>query len=1034
MADRAYIDDPEELVEFTVTTSGLQLPAAASSIDPLYSTAAKTLVDPSNQVLVTAQGEGVQIYSAADSKCLRSWPFPPGVRFACPAKYLARRTEAGDDSLVYVVVDSEEDASAGGSASTVWRWTDRGIDSVGLEDKLEASYSSSIFALEPGVTSVNHLLILHKDGSLTLAMQDLEKRYHLSCPVAGKPETIWYQVIEVSQSMRSYLDSRQIADWLDGDFRLVLVLSRIVDAEVESTHTYYFTLFVIDGTESSVTEVGTTHINPAHLQTQPLACSFVADTGTVVMLSEAGVYVNFSLVTGVSALDDPIMLERTKQVTLHGFVSCVNDHMQGAVLESNLTMQSRLAMAALTEKYVAIVGTHSTVSHASNGPYESVLTIWDLQFGCLHAEKVLQLKPSWLQGASKKQQLPRLTYQIQPLSPRLSDSGVASEQMALAITVAHTIDVHASLDPATKVARAQKGSSKAKGRVSWGVKMFVASAFLPPVTLLASLRLQNNAKYYVDPEKQLEHSQHVHSSNILLHEEQEQGLGVLRSGWEAVVDGTAADIGNHTGIDTVEAFVSISKKRENTQNEENEVLLALANVSDTINSDQYTQLFMDHIGVSLTPGTAMQSYGATWISAHLMTTVMRRCFAEPLGMSRSSQLPLYAPQVVEFMLINCGLCNSHAPSPGLLQHLLARVDRKGCKVLTSDQAWNLVNIALQRCPDLPEQQVVEVLKFQLSHYADYVDQLFDLSSAETEDQMQVQDTTELIAADVMHTVSAISSVIGSEDMLRLALASLPLNHAACVLRLLISWMRAWTQMGANVELAASEKFVQPATASLARMLGNAEGKDSMMPAPISEIITQANIPSVAPSHDNTPAVDATLTVFKVPQPLPANTENGASIVRVFTRKWAPTLVLPENLVGAPELKQVVQLATLVLDAHLSNILLSSEFSALIAQLTEASDQALSISEQLRLLRVGLVPFHMAWQKQQEKRVADDLAEQKQALGLDEVVLLNGMTRSQAERKSEAQPNSKCSQGVGPAGTYWERIQKLEKYRVEVMHW
>ncbi|KAJ2628249.1 hypothetical protein H4R22_003993, partial [Coemansia sp. RSA 1290] len=73
-------------------------------------------------------------------------------------------------------------------------------------------------------------------------------------------------------------------------------------------------------------------------------------------------------------------------------------------------------------------------------------------------------------------------------------------------------------------------------------------------------------------------------------------------------------------------------------------------------------------------------------------------------------------------------------------------------------------------------------------------------------------------------------------------------------------------------------------------------------------------------------------------------------------------------------------------------------------------------------------------KQQDKRVADDLAEQKQALGLDEVVLLNGMTRSQAERKSEAQPNAKCSQGAGPSGTYWERIQKLEKYRVEVMHW
>ncbi|KAJ1836487.1 hypothetical protein LPJ63_000275 [Coemansia sp. RSA 2711] len=1045
MAEKTYIDDPEELVEFAATTNHLQLPAAASPIDPLYRSKHHALANASNQVLVTAQGEGVQIYSSSDSKCLRSWTFPPGVRFACPAKYHAKYTDEGTlgDSYVYAVLDSGDGIESKECGTVVWRWTDRGIGSVGLEDKIEVKYAGPIFALEPGVTAAGHLLVVHTDGSLLLATQDLEKRHQLACPVPGKAELVWYQPIEVSQSMRSYLDSRQVTDWLDGDSSLVLVLTRVTDTEVDAAYTYYISLYAVDGADASITEVGTTHINPTHLATQPLACAFDADTGTLAVLTEAGVYANFGLVTGISALDDAIIVERTKEVVLRGFVPCLNDDTQGSVLASNLLAQSQLTMAALTERYVAIAGTHSTVSHASKGPYESVLTIWDLQYGCMHAEKTLALAPAWLQGTSKKQPLPRLTYQIQPLSPRLGEGGAASEQMSLAVTVAHTADAHASLDAGAASARRAKGSKKgaANASVAWGVKIFVMSAFLPPVSLLASLRLQNNARYYVDPEKQPARAHTVHSSNILLHEEQEQGLGVLRSGWEAIVDGTAE--ANDADVDTVEAFIEISKRREETQNEENEVLLALANVSDAIDSDQYTQLFTDHIGIRLAPDTPVSNYGATWISAHLMTTVMRRCFAEPLGVSRSSRLPLYAPRVIEFMLVNCGLCNSHAPAPGLLQHLLARVDRSNHQVLTEDPAWNLINIALRRCPDLPEAQVVEVLQFQLTHYSEHVDRLFELPAA-TDGGEQMQDensaAVELVAADVMRTVSAIAAISGSEDMLRLALAGLPLNHAACVIRLLVAWMRAWTLLGANVELAASAAFAQSAATNLARDLNNGNGdyddEDDDADAdldPISSTIALAR-QQLPPAHDGVPAVDAALTVFKVPQAPSTESEDEARIVRAFTHKWAPALSLPDRLREAPELGQAVWLATMLLDAHLSGILLSSEFSALIAQLTEASDQALAISEQLRMLRIGLIPFYMAWQKQQEKRMADGLAEQRQALGLDEVVLPNGTTRSQAERQGGSQPNAKCAQGTGPAGTYWERIQKLEKYRVEIMHW
>ncbi|KAJ2063379.1 hypothetical protein GGI17_001740 [Coemansia sp. S146] len=1039
MSASAFIEDPEELVKLTVTTDRAQFPAAVSPIDALYRTKGNgPTASSSGQVLVTAQSEGIQIYSTADSKCLRSWTFPANVRFACPAKYFAKQ-DGDSDSYVYVVLETADGISSKDQGAVVWRWTDRGIDSVGLDDKISATLSASIFSLEPGVTTAGHLLVVHHDGSLTLANAQLTKVYATKSPVSGQTQLIWYQPIVVSQSMRSYLDSRQVAEWMGGDYLLALTLVRVPDAEVAGSFAYHTTLLAIDGTESCIVEVGTTQISPAYLTTQPLACAFDADAGVLTMLTEAGVYQQFNLVIGSSALEDSIMFERTSEVVLRGFVPCVNDSRQGSVLATNLLTQSPLALAALTEKYVAIVGTHSVVSHASKGPYESVLSVWDIQYGCLHAEKSLPIASAHLLAGSKGSSLPRLIYQVQALNPRLSESGAPNDQISIAVTVAHTADSHAALDSAQDLSAIRPAKTKKKSAtaaaladasVAWDVETFVVSALLPPVTLLASLRLKNNAKYYVDPEEQSTRAKSIHSSNILLHEEQEQGLGVLRSGWEAIVDGTASALtGKYSAVDG-KLFQDVRQRRETTQRHENEVLLALTDVSEAVDGDQYTQLFMDHIGVKNVSGDLADDEHPTWISAHLMTSVMRRCFAEPLGLSRSSQLPLFAPRVVEFMLTNCGLCNTHAPAPGLLPHLLARVDFKGSAVLASDPAWTLVNIALRRCPDLPENHVVDALKLQLEHYDAHIGELFVASS---DASMVSDDITDRVSADIISTVSAITAITANDDLMRLALSQLSLEHVACVVRLLVIWLNGWASLGANVEIAASAKLAATPDFDVLNGLDE-DDEDHSDTNAIRRVIAEAN-GLLAPSHEGVPAVDESLTVFTVPALVGSEgKEPGATLVRTFTKKWAPALDLPSQLVGAPELGQVVDFVSLVLDAHISNIMLSTNYRGLIKQLTRATDDALAISDQLKLLRIGLIPFHLVWEAQREERAANDLAKQRRDLGLDEVVLANGMTKTQAERQKEIQPNAKCAQGAGSSGTYWERVQKLEKYRVEVMHW
>ncbi|KAJ1799907.1 hypothetical protein LPJ59_001498 [Coemansia sp. RSA 2399] len=1046
MPGSAYVEDPEELAKFTASTNTTQFPAAISPIAPLYRLEEGTTSSASeNQVLLTVQGEGIQIYSVLDNKCLRSWTFSPSTRFACPAKYSASSSKEAE-SYVYVALDSGDGVGSQNKGAVVWRWTDRGIDSIGLEDKIEAIYSSPVFSLEPGATRAGHLLAVHVDGTMTLSRRDLSKTFGLSATVPGHAQLIWYQLVDVSQSMRSYLDSRQVTDWLDGDFRLVLALNRVKDLDDtdKGVFSYYFSLLAIDGLEAAIFEVGTTRVNPIHLRTSPLSCAFDADSGTVALLTQAGVYQNLSLKMGSSALDDPIIFDQTKEVTLRGFVPCGSDTDENDdTLALNLLTQSQLTMSSLSERYVAIAGTHSVVSHASKGPYESVLTLWDLQYGCLHAERPISVASAHLSAGSKQKhkRLPRMVYQVQPLSPRLNQLGVSNDQISLGIMAAHTSMPHSFFDrDATETGVLVKKVGKAQ-TIAWNVEMFYASAFLPPVTLLASLRLQNNAKYYVDPIVQSARAKPVvHSSNILLHEEQEQGLGVLRSGWEAIADGTVGDVAGNLTTDTVEMFLKIGHRRENTQKEENEVLLALANVSDSVNSDQYAALFMDHIGVALRPDSPVAAESPTWISAYLMTTVMRRCFAEPLGVSRSSRLPLFAPRVIEFMLLNCGLCNSHAPAPGLLPHLLARVD-KSCSILSDDQAWKIIDIALRHCPDLPEKQVVDILQFQLSHYAKLTDCLFGANSSQSTLADADISAGELasVAADVKRTVSAIVTTKGSDDMLRLALSGLPLGHAACLIRLLVTWLREWIQIGANVEIAASAAFVSSANSPMPSELYDlgipSDAHENNNSATLSRIIALANDSSTSRHQQKgVPSVDASLTIFREPRKTTADEESNAVIVRAFTKEWAPALELPEQLVGAPEIGVIVGFVSLLLDAHMTNILLSAEFSGLISRLKSATDEALAISDQLRLLRIGLLPFNSAWEKQHEERVAKDVAKQKEMLGLDEVVLRNGTTRSQAENQRQLQPNARCAQGTGSTGTYWEQVHKLEKYRVEVMHW
>ncbi|KAJ2349335.1 hypothetical protein GGH91_000874 [Coemansia sp. RSA 2671] len=1041
MSASAFIEDPEELVKLAVTTDRAQFPAAVSPIDALYRTGANSThsTSSSGQILVTAQGQGIQIYSTADSKCLRSWTFPANVRFACPAKYLAKQNE-DTDSHVYVALDSGSDISSKDIGAVVWRWTDRGIDSVGLEDKISANFTAPIFSLEPGVTAAGHLLVVHCDGSLTLANAQLSKVYATKPPASGQTQLVWYQPMDVSQSMRSYLDSRQVAEWATGDYLLALTLVRVPDAEVAGAFVYHVALVAIDGAESCIVEVGTTQISPAYLTTQPLACAFDADTGVLAVLTEAGVYQQLSLVVGSSALEDPIQFERTSEVVLRGFVPCVNDSRQGSVLANNLLTQSPLVLTALTEKYVAIVGTHSVVSHASKGPYESALSIWDLQYGCLHAEKSLPIAPAHLLAGAKASSLPRLLYQVQALSPRLSESGAPNDQISIAVTVAHTADLHAALDSAQDLAAARPAKTKKKSTaaaiqadasVAWDVEAFVVSALLPPVTLLASLRLKNNAKYYVDPEEQPTRAKSIHSSNILLYEEQEQGLGVLRSGWEAIVDGSAPAPAEKNLADGSKLFQDVRRRRESTQRNENDALQGLTKVSSAVDGDLYTQLFMGHIRSRNAPSDlADDDESQAWISAHLMSSVMRRCFAEPLGLSRSSQLPLFAPRVIEFMLTNCGLSNAHAPAPGLLPHLLARVDFKGNAVLTSDPAWTLVNMALRRCPDLPESHVADALKLQLEHYGAHIDSLFVPSS---EASAASSDVADQVSADIIRTVSAIADIAANDDLMRLALSRLSLEHAACVIRLLMTWLDGWASLGANVEIAASAKFAAAANSDLACGIDEDDKVNGDVDV-VRRVLFEAN-GLLAPSHEGVPAVDESLTVFTLPTLVGSEgKEPGTTLVRSFTKKWAPALDLPKSLVGAPELGQVVDLVSLVLDAHISNIMLSTDYRGLIKQLTKATNDALAISDQLKLLRIGLTPFHLVWETQKEERAANNLAKQRRDLGLDEVVLANGMTKTQAERQKEAQPNAKCAQGVGSSGTYWERVQKLEKYRVEVMHW
>ncbi|ORX64223.1 hypothetical protein DL89DRAFT_42342 [Linderina pennispora] len=143
--------------------------------------------------------------------------------------------------------------------------------------------------------------------------------------------------------------------------------------------------------------------------------------------------------------------------------------------------------------------------------------------------------------------------------------------------------------------------------------------------------------------------------------------------------------------------------------------------------------------------------------------------------------------------------------------------------------------------------------------------------------------------------------------------------------------------------------------------------------------------------------------------------NGSkSLARELTRDWAPQLTLPESLVGVPELSRVVDFVSLFLDAHVRRILLTSDMHVLVEQLAVTTSQALAVSEQLRVLAVGLLPFNIIWEDQQAERVAKDLELQRRELGLEEIVTRNGLTRTEMESRSNLPASKLRPQGAARA--------------------
>ncbi|KAI7852997.1 hypothetical protein BDC45DRAFT_443010 [Circinella umbellata] len=612
------IDSSDISKQFTIGLNPLDHSIVATENDET--------VDDSDLVLVSVQGEGIKLYNTADQKCIKSWTTPPGLVLNGSA--IHRVTDSTE--YTFALVASGKDIPKKDHNRIIWMWKN------GTDNRIAKTLDERIYSMHVSSALSSHIILVNQNGSIVLMNNDLDRTVaKSSTPSSGT--VIWSSVfVTTNPHTKPCCVSNSLVP-----INSTIILT--INAHDNSSGRYAIYLHYYNEEQRSIVPLVKAEMV---LKDKPVAFTFDPADGRITTLGSGGKWTVWRL--------------KIKQETGRKLVGRLDNQLstqfQGYQLHSD-KLGDVAALAPLSEGYVAMVAPRLKNSKYSA---EHVVSIWDVKYGTLQAERILNLADKSACGKDK------CIYKISVLS----NSHIAITISALVSTVA-------------------KDTKKSRAVTDAKSTVILCPFYSEPISLMAAMgRMNSTAKFLgiADDNNNMEQG----------------GVGIIRSDMDALMDENMNDdIFYENWIQTLEQAQkkqdeSISMLLKPSINVKTFTSTFFSRVGKkeeynlpTIETTKSTQAYRNAMAEIQWKGKRVQNFG---MSHHFVSSIIRKCFENP-G---------FWPIHVILYLLKIRHIRSGDIDGGILPILVERNE------------WALVPIVLENVPDIPEVDLVLLLKALLA--------------------------------------------------------------------------------------------------------------------------------------------------------------------------------------------------------------------------------------------------------------------------------------------------------------------------------
>ncbi|CAO3609761.1 unnamed protein product [Cunninghamella echinulata] len=661
-----------------------------------------------DQVVVTVQGEGIKLDHTSVQKCLQSWTTPPGIQFAQPAIYHPSNGGDGDIDYTYVLVDSGSDIIENEERKTLWIWksVQKNEENNPVGNCISKTFQERIQGVHTSTSLRSNVILVYENGSIDLVSNDLDR---LTANYKSKSDelVLWSSVFLTTSAHTSPCCIPNSV--VPANSTMVITLCQAKNSKKK----YTVKLNCINEERRSINE--TVKID-LELQNEPVAYTFDPTLGIITILETNGTWSIYHLIIKRRTVNKIVSyLDKHHQKQLNGYY--IYDKEIGKVA----------SLASLPDHFVAMV-TPRALQKGSK-IIEHVLSVWDVKYGTLQAEKVIKV-------GEKQFSAGECTCKVNVLN-----------NSHIAVTI-------------SSIQRGHTGNNKSsKKSITSKSVVTLLPYYNQPMSLMSAMnKMKSTATFLgIDPYSLTS----------------QDNIGTIRSGQAAM-----GHVAKFDGNDD-QTFKNWITNLENNQQTEDALIRSFTKKDLTL--DELESLFMQHMSIkeeswnkdpNITTITDLgkkldkekysykefhevfayaESGKKTQLSSQLLNCILNQIFSNKNG---KPDMSLWSVRILLYLIAKKQLLNTYIKG-GLMRGLLDR------------QAWSLMALALKTVPDIPETDLILVIK-ELVHLK--------------------QTEPSIWATRIDYYLKAIIGANRNEIFIQQALKRLTIQELPIVLESIISWL------------------------------------------------------------------------------------------------------------------------------------------------------------------------------------------------------------------------------------------------------